>query len=56
MITPQEWQVFLDDFQQSLDKFNVPQVEQEELFAIVESTQEAIVVSPLQDNPGESRV
>jgi hemoglobin len=56
MITPQEWQAFLDDFQQTLDKFNVPQVEQEELAALVESTREAIVISPLQENPGESKV
>jgi hemoglobin len=47
MITPQEWQAFLDDFQQTLDKFNVPQQEQAELFAIVGSTREAIVVSPV---------
>ena len=46
MITPQEWQAFLDDFQQTLDKFNVPQTEQEELVAIVESTRKDIVVSP----------
>jgi hemoglobin len=46
LITPQEWQAFLDDFQQTLDKFNVPQPEQAELFAIIESTREAIVVSP----------
>ncbi len=55
MITPQEWQAFLDDFQQTLDKFNVPQAEQEELTAIVESTREAIVISPLQENSGESK-
>jgi hemoglobin len=56
MITPQEWQAFLDDFQQTLDTFNVPQAEQKELFAIVESTREAIVISPFQENPGESKV
>ena len=56
MITPQEWQAFLDDFQQTLDTFNVTQAEQKELFAIVESTREAIVISPLQENPGESKV
>ena len=47
LITPEEWQAFLDDFQQTLDKFNVPQPEQTEMFAIVESTREAIVVSPV---------
>jgi hemoglobin len=53
MITDEEWQAFMDDFQQALDKFEVPQPEQEELRAIVESTQEAIVVGPLQEGPAE---
>jgi len=56
MITPREWQAFLDDFQQTLDKFNVPQAEQEELVALIESTREAIVISPLQENPEESKI
>ncbi len=43
-ITEQEWQVFLKDFQDSLDKFDVPPTEQKELFAIVESTKGDIVV------------
>src|SRR5712691_12827721 len=51
MITAAEWEAFLDDFQQTLDKFAVPQPEQDELKAIVESTREAIVVSPLQEGP-----
>ena len=51
MITDEEWQAFMDDFQQSLDKFEVPQPEQEELTAIVESTKEAIVVEPFQEGP-----
>ncbi len=55
MITPQEWRAFMDDFQQTLDKFNVPQAEQDELTAIVESTREAIVIPPLQEKPGESK-
>jgi hemoglobin len=46
MITPQEWEAFLDDFQQTLDHFGVPQPEQEELKAIVDTTREAIVVAP----------
>jgi len=50
VITLQEWQAFLDDFHQTLDTFNVPQAEQAELVAIVESTREAIVISPLQEN------
>lgn len=43
-ITEEEWQAFLDDFKQTLDKFKVPQVEQTELFAIVESTKRDIVL------------
>ncbi len=46
MITEEEWQALMDDFQQTLDKFKVPQPEQEELKAIVESTKESIVVRP----------
>ncbi|BCL79290.1 group 1 truncated hemoglobin [Ktedonobacteria bacterium brp13] len=46
-ITPQEWRAFMDDFQQTLNKFSVPQAEQEELAAIVESTREDIVVASL---------
>jgi hemoglobin len=48
MITPGEWESFLDDFQHTLDKFGAPQPEQDELKAIVESTREAIVVAPLE--------
>src|SRR5438093_4182673 len=50
-ITAAEWEVFLEDFQQTLEKFAVPDPEQDELKAIVESTREAIVVSPLQEGP-----
>jgi hemoglobin len=49
MITEQEWQAFMEDLQLTLDKFAVPQPEQEELRAIVESTKEAIVVKPFQE-------
>ncbi len=42
-ITAAEWEAFLDDFQQSLDKFNVPAEEQAELKAIVNSTRSDIV-------------
>jgi hemoglobin len=48
-ITPQEWDAFMDDFQQTVDKFKVPAVEQAELRAIVESTYGDIVVpTPLR--------
>lgn len=42
-ITPAEWEAFLDDFRQTLTRFGVPQAEQGELFAIVESTRGDIV-------------
>jgi hemoglobin len=43
-ITRKEWEAFLDDFQQTLDKFKVPTEEQAELNAIVNSTRSDIVV------------
>ena len=55
MITSEEWQAFMDDLQQTLDKFNVPQAERAELVAIVESTREDIVVSPVQENSERTR-
>jgi hemoglobin len=48
MISSEEWRAFLDDFQQTLDRFAVPQPEQDELKAIVESTRESIVVAPVE--------
>jgi hemoglobin len=51
MISAEEWQAFMDDLQQALDKFAVPQPEQDELKVIVESTREAIIVSPFQEGP-----
>ena len=44
LITTDEWEAFIDDFNQTLDKFAVPQQEQSELRTIIESTREAIVV------------
>jgi hemoglobin len=44
MITAAEWEVLLDDLRQTLDKFGVPQAEQAEIKAIVESTRADIVV------------
>lgn len=43
-ISEAEWQVFLDDFKQTLDQFKVPAVEQSDLFAIVDSTKKDIVL------------
>lgn len=43
-ITAAEWEAFLDDFQQTLDKFSVPEAEQDELKAIVASTRGDIVI------------
>jgi hemoglobin len=42
-ITSAEWEAFLDDFRQTLDKFAVPAAEQAELTAIVQSTYADIV-------------
>jgi hypothetical protein len=41
----------MDNLQQTLDKFAVPQPEQEELKTMVESTKEAIVVAPFDEGP-----
>ena len=49
MITDDEWDAFMDDVRTSLDRFAVPQPEQEELRAIVESTREAIVTGPRKE-------
>ena len=43
-ITEGEWQCFLDDLKQTFDKFQVPEAERRELFAIVESTKKDIVL------------
>ena len=43
-ITPKEWDAFMDDLQQTLDKFKVPATEQAELKAIVDSTYGDIVL------------
>lgn len=42
-ISEREWQAMLSDLRASLDKFEVPAAEQEELIAIVESTKGQIV-------------
>lgn len=43
-ITSSEWQAMLDEFQITLDKFAVPEQEQEELFELFESTRKDIVM------------
>jgi hemoglobin len=50
MITEAEWQAFMEDFQQILDKFAVPVQEQDELKAIVDGTKDSIVVRPFQED------
>jgi hypothetical protein len=42
-ITPREWDVFLEDLQLTLNKFQVPEAEQAGLKAIVQSTYKDIV-------------
>jgi len=44
MITAAEWEAFLDDLQQTLDKFAVPQAEQAEIKTIVAGIRADIVV------------
>ena len=44
-ISGEEWDAFMDDFQQTLAKFNVPERECGELDAIIESTKDDIVTS-----------
>jgi hemoglobin len=44
-ITSGEWEAFMDDFQQTLEKFSVPAAEQTELRAIVQSTYGDIVIT-----------
>jgi hypothetical protein len=44
MITATECDACLDDLQQTLDKFAVPQAEQAEIKAIIDSTRADIVV------------
>ena len=43
-ITEDEWQVFLGDLQACLDKFNVPEAERREIFALIDSTKRDIVL------------
>src|ERR1700746_1641941 len=51
-ITAEEWEAFLDDFQQTLDKFTVPVEEQAELKAIVNSTRADIVIDAAKVQEG----
>ncbi|MEI8383336.1 MAG: group 1 truncated hemoglobin [Planctomycetota bacterium] len=46
-ITAAEWLSFMDDLQQTLSKFGVPDREQKEIFAIVDSTRGDIVMAEL---------
>ena len=46
LITAEEWEAFVDDLNQTLDKFDVPQQERSEVLAIIESTREDIVARP----------
>lgn len=44
-ITSTDWQAMLDEFKITLDKFNVPEQEQNELFELFESTKRDIVIT-----------
>ena len=45
LISNSEWDAFMDDFDQTLTKFDVPERERGELVAIIESTKSDIVTS-----------
>ena len=45
-ISEVEWEALMEVFQASFDKFEIPQQEQAELFAIIAGTKADIVVSP----------
>jgi hemoglobin len=54
-ITEDEWRAFMDDFAQTLSKFQVPEAERTELTAIVEGTKEEIVTAPpLGEQPAQT--
>src|SRR5262249_549491 len=44
-ITPGEWEAFMDDVAQTLDKFTVPATERAEVVAIIETTRHSIVAA-----------
>ncbi|MBS0260767.1 MAG: group 1 truncated hemoglobin [Planctomycetes bacterium] len=44
-ITAAEWEAFIDDFHQTMNKFGVPDRERGELLAIVQSTRGDIVIA-----------
>lgn len=46
LITADEWDAFIDDLNQTLDRFEVPEQERSEVLAVIESTRDAIVVGP----------
>jgi hemoglobin len=50
-ITEKEWQAMLADFKKVLDKFKVPEQEQNELITIVESTKKDIVLVSAERKP-----
>jgi hypothetical protein len=45
-ITADGWEVFIDDFNQTLEKFEVAQQERSELLALIERTRDAILIGP----------
>jgi hemoglobin len=51
LITAEEWEAFVEDLNQTLDKFDVPQQERSEVLAIIDSTRGDIVV---RDESGRS--
>lgn len=49
-ITEKEWDAMVADFKKTIDKFKVPEKEQEELFTIIGSTKPDIVLSSTTSN------
>ena len=45
LISTPEWDAFMDDFTETLEKFDVPERERGELVSIIESTKSDIVTS-----------
>jgi hemoglobin len=54
LITGDEWDAFIDDLNQTLDKFQVPQQERLAVLAIIQSTRGDIVVEAAERPPTAS--
>src|SRR6185437_1631957 len=48
IVSGEEWEAFMDDLRMSLDAFDVPRAEQQELGAIIESKRDEVVIRALR--------